>query len=58
MADSTVYTPLFYAARPPSGAELCKALLDAGATVGQGRNPLESRDEMKLEVVKMITGGL
>ena len=53
-------TPLYDAALVPNhrGAELCKALLDAGATVGLGQSPLEDKDEMNPEVVKLITGGL
>ena len=53
-------TPLYNAALPPShrAAELCKALLDAGATVGLGKSPLEEKHKMNPEVVKMVTGGL
>merc|ERR1719192_1226678 len=49
--------PLYDAALVPNhrGAELCKALLDAGATVGLGQSPLEEKDEMNPEVVKLIT---
>ena len=53
----SLLTPLYQAALPPTDAELCKALLDAGATVGLGRSPLDLKHKMKPEVVKMITGG-
>ena len=58
--DGRLSTPLLHAAFDPNhrGAELCKALLDAGATVGLGRSPLDFIDMMNPEVVKMITGGL
>ena len=56
---SRLLTPLYHAAlaHKQRGAELCKALLDAGATVGLGQSPLEDKDEMNPEVVKLITGG-
>ena len=56
--DGRLRTPLHEAALDHRGAELCKALLDAGATVGLGQSPLEDKDEMNPEVVKLITGGL
>ena len=58
--DGRLFTPLYHAAlvRNHRGGELCKALLDAGATVGLGRSPLEEKYKMNPEVVKMITGGL
>ena len=58
--DGRLSTPLYQAALVPSqrGAELCKALLDAGAKVGLGVSPLDDKDMMKPEVVKMVTGGL
>ena len=57
-ANGRLYTPLYYAARPPTDdVELCQALIGAGATVGLGESPLEERKyQMKPEVVKMITG--
>ena len=58
--DGKLLTPLYQAALAQNhrGAELCKALLDAGAKVGLGMSPLEFKDKMNPEVVKMITGGL
>ena len=57
--DGRLFTPLHPAALVHNhrAAELCKALLDAGATVGLGASPLDNKDKMKPEVVKMITGG-
>ena len=56
--DGRLFTPLFHAALHPkhSDGELTHVLIDAGATVGLGWSPLERRDEMKPEVLKMITG--
>ena len=53
-------TPLYHAGLDSNhrGAELCKALLDAGATVGLGQSPFDFKYKMNPEVVKMITGGL
>ena len=58
--NGRLFTPLYHAAlaHKQRGAELCKALLDAGATVGLGESPLDFKYKMKPEVVKMITGGL
>ena len=57
-SDGRLVTPLYHAAVHPSSSDgdLTQALVDAGATVGLGQSPLEMRDEMKPEVLKMITG--
>ena len=57
-SNGRLYTPLRHAAIHPnlSDGELCRALLDAGATVGLGWSPLEWRGKIKPEILKMITG--
>ena len=57
-SDGRLSTPLCNAATHPdiSGGALTQALIAAGATVGLGVSPLERRDKMKPEVLKMITG--
>ena len=58
-SDGRLFTPLYQAAYHSNnieGRELCEALIDAGATVGLGEIPLDWKDQMQPEVVKMITG--
>ena len=56
--DGRLSTPLYLAATHPDlrNEEVIQAILEAGATIGLGGSPLERRDEMKPEVLKMITG--
>ena len=57
-SDGRLGTPLYLAATHPNlrNEEVSQAILEAGASIGLGRNPLERRDRMKPEVLKMITG--
>ena len=57
-SDGRLYTPLFHAATHPNlrNEDLSQAILEAGATIGLGASPLEARDKMEPEVLKMITG--
>ena len=57
-SDGRLDTPLYHAATHPNlrNEELIQAILEAGATIGLGASPLERRDRMKPEVLKMITG--
>ena len=57
-SDGRLFTPLLHAATHPDlrNEEVIQAILEARATIGLGWSPLEKRDRIKPEVLKMITG--
>ena len=58
ISNGRLVTPLYDAAAPPDlrNEEVVRAILEAEATIGLGESPLERRDKMEPEVLKMITG--